>query len=79
GYQKLPGGMVIQWGKVIGGGEHEIVFPIQFLRVCLNMSGTYISEASGKDFQYAIKIHTASRTGATLWTNTDAFWIAIGC
>ncbi|WP_409311579.1 gp53-like domain-containing protein, partial [Pectobacterium sp. B1J-3] len=78
GYQKLPSGLVIQWGAAVGSGDYAIEFPMPFKTACLNMTATHHAHYSGRDAQYSIKIHNVSKTGAELWTNTDVYWFAIG-
>lgn len=44
GYQKLPGGLIIQWGLSTGASSRTATFPIAFPNECLNISGsTYMS------------------------------------
>lgn len=63
GYQKLPGGLIIQWGTVtnnnsLGSGLNTLVFPISFPNECLSIakmniassgSGYTTSDASFQD------------------------------
>lgn len=43
GYQKLPGGLIIQWGLSTGVSSRTATFPIAFPNECLNISGsTYL-------------------------------------
>lgn len=43
GYQKLPGGLIIQWGLSAGASSRTATFPIAFPNECLNISGsTYL-------------------------------------
>ena len=43
GYQKLPGGLIIQWGLSTGASSRTATFPIAFPNECLNISGsTYL-------------------------------------
>lgn len=44
GYQKLPGGLIIQWGLSTGVSSRTATFPIAFPNECLNIGGsTYLS------------------------------------
>lgn len=82
GYQKLPGGMIIQWGYVImpnGASSGSVTFPIAFSAL-LSMSSTGRSNS-------AIDPGTLSmNTGASGFTwnrfgttnNTGFYYIAIG-
>lgn len=40
GYQKLPGGLILQWGYLIysGGGNKNIIFPISFPSFCVDIN-----------------------------------------
>ena len=43
GYQKLPDGLIIQWGLSTGASSRTATFPIAFPNECLNISGsTYL-------------------------------------
>lgn len=39
GYQKLPDGLIIQWGFSTGASSRTVTFPIAFPNECLNVSG----------------------------------------
>lgn len=39
GYQKLPDGLIIQWGLSTGASSRTVTFPIAFPNECLNVSG----------------------------------------
>lgn len=45
GYQKLPGGLILQWGSVSGalGGTAAITFPIAFPNAALHAASFYIA------------------------------------
>lgn len=40
GYQKLPSGLIIQWGLSAGTGDDAVTFPIAFPTACLGVSAT---------------------------------------
>ena len=59
GYQKLPGGLILQWGSVTGSFSQGLLgpygFPIAFPNACFNLQLTTISPesaggAAGDDF-----------------------------
>ena len=92
GYQKLPSGLILQWGKTSAfsqkGSPFTVTFPIAFPVTCLNVTASVINTNSdlgvpGKQFA---QIYTITNTSARLITqgisnDTTAyphFWHAIG-
>ena len=83
GYQKLPGGLILQWGytaSTAGSGVKTVTFPIPFTNACLNASiqGVYVSGA-----QAQWELQSFSQTTLTLYQaqNTGTvpgYWFAIG-
>lgn len=80
GYQKLPGGLIIQWGWVSNGGGAAVgvTFPIAFPNACINVQATMQVNAGGSSYVYASKVQTYSASGATIYANNTFFWLAIG-
>lgn len=81
GYQKLPSGLIIQWGSAnYAAGVRAVVYPIAFptatrsIQLTLQSSGagSYSNDATGN----------ISTTGFTAYQNSPVtssfFWIAIG-
>ena len=81
GYQKLPSGLIIQWGSAnYAAGVRAVVYPIAFptatrsIQLTLQASGvgSYSNNATGD----------ISTTGFTAYQNSPVnspfFWIAIG-
>ena len=87
GYQKLPGGLIIQWGQEnsVSRNEVRIVnFPIAFPGSVLNLSSTVKREGGGLGTQNMYS-QTLSNTQFKLTHDADdsgsaddAFWIALG-
>ena len=80
GYQKLLGGLTMQWGYAPKGssGILSISFPIAFQNVCLNIQ-TQLKHTS-QNYQPAA-VDNVTTTGFTAyWANDSAgfFWFAIG-
>ena len=83
GYQKLPSGLIIQWGNFSNttGRHTPITFPISFPNVCLSVSIALYDPTSTS---HSDRFLTAlSRTGATFYAynpdpNEWIYWIAIG-
>ncbi|WP_165676625.1 gp53-like domain-containing protein [Metapseudomonas otitidis] len=79
GYQKLPSGLILQWGAgtSMPDGTHQIKFPIEFPTTCLGVHGTHI----GEGLAAIIEQHsTRSKTGVTvkLYNRvgmTDVWWL----
>ena len=91
GYQKLPSGLIMQWGRIAAMVVNDttwytITFPVAFPTACLNIQATM-------DFtNYAIESGTWSPRCRNLTTTTfqlmvgydtnsgtiDCFWTAIG-
>jgi hypothetical protein len=42
GYQKFPGGLIVQWGAVYGPGDSIVTFPIAFPTAALSITATMI-------------------------------------
>lgn len=80
GYQKLLGGLTMQWGYVPRGssGILSISFPISFQDTCLNIQ-TQLKHTS-QNYQPAA-VDNVTKTGFTAYWGNDAvgvFWFAIG-
>jgi len=82
GYQKLPTGLILQWGYSQNG---TVTFPLAFPNACCSVVGT-ANLANSVDTD-AVDIGTVSKTsfslGVTKYPNTAspsgyAWWIAIG-
>jgi hypothetical protein len=88
GYQKLPGGLILQWGQynsVMAPSRITITFPIAFPTACLNMTATTIDHPTINTSMYAI-IASFTKTEALIWAWGDnpsdrangLYWFAIG-
>ncbi|MBC8945182.1 gp53-like domain-containing protein [Xenorhabdus indica] len=84
GYQKLPGGLIIQWGVVSGGINSADLrrFPIPFKNKCFVVTGSYVKDAWGQGIsveirskeEFLIVVHDS----AGHWSYAPAQYIAIG-
>lgn len=82
GYQKLPSGLIIQWGKTPGGnGIYTYSFPIAFPNACFSiLSQTGNAVPSDNDnITNGTEPISNSQFNITLDYNRSCFWIAIGC
>jgi hypothetical protein len=82
GYQKLPSGLIIQWGRLENRNDNVVVFPIAFPHVCANVQ-TMGYGYSGDYGQYNITVNplkTQKGRFETYQSNSsvDITWIAIG-
>lgn len=76
GYQKLPSGLIIQWGAANATSAGvALTFPIAFPTACQSITLTALSPTS-----ITMTTATPSTTGATIYSssNTTYYWIAIG-
>lgn len=85
GWQRLPSGLIMQWGKVNAvpsGSGVAVTFPIAFPTACLNNSAT-INNTGGNGTALSAGVGTPSTTGMTVFHNgtntaTAITWFAIG-
>lgn len=90
GYQKLPGGLVIQWGTGTSSSSGLVTatFPLAFPNICASVVGTAVNSSIQADafelsfpagtnsFQFAVV--SSGPGGAAVQVATQVFWIAIG-
>lgn len=82
GYQKLPGGLIMQWGysAITANGNTAITFPIAFPSSCVNVQVTQENDSTSDLYTY--RVNTVTTTGFNVrnsMTNTpSAYWFAIG-
>ena len=94
GYQKLPGGVILQWGRYATsitseGAIPTITFPIQFPNACLNIVANGINTANNatRDLYIqpvswttsGVKFYAQAPHATTTYHRMDGFfWQAIG-
>lgn len=89
GYQKLPSGLIIQWGTVTtsASADQTVTFPLAFPNACLSVTSTVVTApAAGTVFCTTNTTPSASSFGIGAWTlgsttsrsAQSAKWIAIG-
>ena len=81
GYQKLPGGLVIQWGRLTSGSS--VTFPTTFTTACFQVIASRSSNGGATSgaavFVNAGSISTSGFSMAEATTSTyPIMWIAIG-
>lgn len=82
GYQKLPGGLIIQWGSVSGNAARSVTYPVAFPAAVLNISATVYSGGNEGGVTY-VTVTGRSTTGCSFFIDADVApvginWIAIG-
>lgn len=83
GYQKLPSGLIVQWGySTTTATWLDITFPIAFTTACLNvvLSSRQDGDTGGVDGEHILR---SAPTKTTLSLSTDTaktgvYWLAIG-
>jgi hypothetical protein len=79
GYQKLPGGLIIQWGRFYAGiGFTFQSYPIVFPNALLAITNCYIDRGASGDYR-AVIVGDYPTIGAYFGTdNCTTTWIALG-
>jgi hypothetical protein len=80
GYQNLPSGLIIQWGKIILSDTTTVngTFPITFPTGCLQIAGGAVQNQNNMTFSIsATDSSSYSATGGTTGT-PNLSWLAIG-
>ena len=83
GYQKLPRGLIIQWGEDSGGstaGSQNVTMPITFPNAILQAVATFNEINSETPFSVGVKTINASTIALRTSSSTNAYvrWLAIG-
>ena len=66
GYQKLPSGLIIQWGSGTGSGAHTLTWPIAFPNGFLKAVGTVTSSTTAQQLLHVNGAACTATTGALL-------------
>ena len=88
GYQKLPGGLIIQWGSGMLTTGGTVSFPITFPNACLNVQLTPDSSTTTDIEMGGVRLLTTSNFtfdgvvmsagGVGVASNLTCYWMAIG-
>lgn len=90
GYQKLPGGLIIQWGSGLLTTGSTVSFPVAFPAACLNVQVTADTSTSvgvevagarlltTTTFTFDGAVFTGGLGGWFVASNLTAYWFAIG-
>jgi hypothetical protein len=90
GYQKLPSGLIIQWGQLVSNssGLIQAAFPIAFPSACLSAVVNYIESGNGlggvgqvssNTTKTIIQANCFSSTTAAAISGGAMYYIAVGC
>lgn len=82
GYQKLPGGLIMQWGRVsslASDATTTVTFPLEFPAACVNVQATLNSSG---DLNEPVQAYSQTTTSFVLRNSTPStvavFWFALG-
>ena len=77
GWQLIPGGLIIQWGRFYAGiGFTYQSYPIAFPTTVLALTNCYVSRGAAGDYR---AISSYDTSGANFGTdNCTTMWIALG-
>jgi hypothetical protein len=84
GYQKLPGGLILQWGSLAVGADSygTLTFPIAFPTACRTILGGVATEVGNGNAQANGPLpYSATQEGASFWNAANAataWWLALG-
>jgi hypothetical protein len=88
GYQKLPNGLILQWGKYnsnVSESDYSITFPIVFPTACLNITGNVINTVGSGDYNTWVQVRSITATTAVIRIQAAEsvggngfYWFAIG-
>ena len=88
GYQKLPGGLIMQWGYVSNFSPGRvtiktITFPIEFPTACLNINMTTKREGDTDGMDILGAISSGPTTTQVVFSmrndvDTSYYWFAVG-
>lgn len=87
GYQKLPGGLIIQWGSGLLTAGSTVSFPIAFPTACVSVQVTADSSTTGTVELAGVRLLTTTTftfdgaifsSGGFVISNLSCYWMAIG-
>jgi len=83
GYVKLPGGVILQWGRTVcSAGTTTITFPIAFPNACFSVTASpFISGNTGGISSTVDAISSAPTTTSVVYSTTTGwtlYWMAVG-
>lgn len=86
GYQKLPSGLIMQWGyqtNIPADGGVDITYPIAFPNATGSVTATFTGSSSDSSPDFGIHTRNVSKTGfrisnADQYASHNAYWFAIG-
>ena len=77
GYQKLPGGLIIQWGY--NPSNSTVTFPVAFPTAAFFVGATMSFNSNKYENQFVTSLTSVNFYLGLSGINNAAYWIAIGC
>lgn len=84
GYQRLPSGMILQWGQnsIAANSNQAITFPVAFPFFCFSVVATLTNTIADLTTQFTPQVRGLTATSVVLRnigaTNQDFLWQAVG-
>jgi hypothetical protein len=84
GYQRLPSGMILQWGQnsIAANSNQTITFPVAFPFFCFSVVATLTNTTADLTAQFTPQVRGLTATSVVLRnigaTNQDFLWQAVG-
>ncbi len=73
GFQKLPSGLIIQWGIVSGASNYTVTYPVTFPNRSLALFAVFATKVSGSTNEaYAISVNRHSTDVIVTWNARKA-------
>ena len=77
GWQRLPGGLIMQWGSVSSHASATVTFPVPFITACFSVVATGVDTPTVTRIA-AVSSITVNSFLLSLSATGSANWIAIG-
>lgn len=77
GYQKLPGGLILQWGTA-SGTSPSVTFPVAFPSACRSVSINPTNTSTSAPVPYISALSASGFTATFSGTSSTWIWFAIG-
>lgn len=84
GYQRLPGGLIVQWGKATTSGTVDVTvtYPVAFPTATASLTISSAGAGGGNFANYNTTTESSFKisawTATTVRASTQVFWVAIG-
>lgn len=78
GFQRLPGGVILQWGSVPLGSPSSVTFPIAFPSAAAIVVGQPVTNNTGVSGVCNLVPSSTTSVGFSINAGTPALWFALG-